>query len=316
MSINSNDILNNYYNEINNKKYEKWTREEDNKLKNTVEKLGEKNWKKIANEIGSSKNEVQCLHRWKKVLLPGLVKGPWTAEEDAIILKAVKDAGNLHRIKWCDVASKLEGRIGKQCRERYYNYLDSNIKRTSWTEEEDKILFELQYIIGNRWCEIAKVLPGRSENNIKNRFNSKARYNYIKKYPSRIVSKDIKDNKFFEEMRHYKKIPEELLKNFVSYLTMNENSSPNKSKNLATLNSLKILSPIDDNKIPPLPSPMKSSPLPSPSNLTPTNPLQFSFNEQFNGNITIDSNQQFSIESLIIEDRNSIDGMLDEIKDY
>lgn len=159
--------------------HEKWSKEEDKRLSDAVKKYGAKNWKKIASEVGGSRNDVQCLHRWRKVISPELVKGPWTPDEDMIIMKAVRDAGDVNNIKWCEVAAKLKGRIGKQCRERYLNYLDQNIKKSEWTDEEDKILFELQRVIGNRWCEIAKVLPGRSENNIKNRFNSKAKATYL-----------------------------------------------------------------------------------------------------------------------------------------
>ena len=74
----------------------------------------------------------------------------------------------------------MPGRIGKQCRERWFNHLDPSIKRGEWTTEEDKILFEAQRVCGNRWCEIAKLLPGRTENAVKNRFNSSARKRWLK----------------------------------------------------------------------------------------------------------------------------------------
>ena len=67
--------------------------------------------------------DVQCLHRWNKVLKPGLKKGPWTAPEDAVVTTLVQTHG-IGKIKWSQVAEKLPGRIGKQCRERWFNHLD------------------------------------------------------------------------------------------------------------------------------------------------------------------------------------------------
>jgi myb proto-oncogene protein len=61
------------------------------------------------------RTEVQCLHRWQKVLNPELIKGPWTQEEDDQIIDLVKKYGPT---KWSVIAKALPGRIGKQCRER------------------------------------------------------------------------------------------------------------------------------------------------------------------------------------------------------
>lgn len=63
--------------------------------------------------------------------------------------------------KWSLIASKLEGRLGKQCRERWYNHLDPEIKKDPWTDEEDRLVIELHAKLGNRWAEIAKHLDGR-----------------------------------------------------------------------------------------------------------------------------------------------------------
>ena len=86
---------------------------------------GECNWKAIAASVGS-RNHMQCLQRWKKVLKPGITKGNWSLHEDVTLLHLVGSGG---REDWSRIAALLPSRSARECRERWHYYLTPLIER-------------------------------------------------------------------------------------------------------------------------------------------------------------------------------------------
>jgi hypothetical protein len=107
-------------------------------------------------------------------------KQDWSAEEDKLLEELILYKGSK---KWTLISNKINEvfhngnnfRQGKHCRERWLNHLDPCLKKTEWSPEEEKIIIENQAKIGNKWSIISKLLPGRTENQVKNRWKSMQR---------------------------------------------------------------------------------------------------------------------------------------------
>ncbi|CAL5398979.1 unnamed protein product [Camellia sinensis] len=93
----------------------------------------------------------------------------WSQEEDDILREQIRIHGTEN---WTIIASKYKDKTTRQCRRRWYTYLNSDFKKGGWSPEEDLLLCEAQKIFGNRWTEIAKVVSGRTDNAVKNRFST------------------------------------------------------------------------------------------------------------------------------------------------
>ncbi|CAN6203242.1 unnamed protein product [Urochloa humidicola] len=104
----------------------------------------------------------------------GVKKGPWMPEEDKLLVDYIKE-NNGHG-SWRGLP-KLAGlnRCGKSCRLRWTNYLRPDIKRGRFTDDEEKLIIHLHSILGNKWSSIATKLPGRTDNEIKNFWNTHLR---------------------------------------------------------------------------------------------------------------------------------------------
>ncbi|KAK3030969.1 hypothetical protein RJ639_034890, partial [Escallonia herrerae] len=111
----------------------------------------------------------------------GIKKGPWTPEEDIILVSYIQEHGPGN---WRSVPTNTGLlRCSKSCRLRWTNYLRPGIKRGNFTPHEEGMIIHLQALLGNKWAAIASYLPQRTDNDIKNYWNTHLKKK-IKKFQS------------------------------------------------------------------------------------------------------------------------------------
>lgn len=146
-------------------KYVPWTPEEDEKLRQLVERYGSARDKCSRwSEHLPGRTAKNCRKRWFYSLDPSIKKStPWTNEEDA----RLRDLVAAHGQTWCRIARDMDGRTDDQCAARFVNVL--SVTDRPWSPEEDERLLSLQADLGNKWKEIAASFEGRSPLSCRNR---------------------------------------------------------------------------------------------------------------------------------------------------
>jgi hypothetical protein len=172
----------------------KWNTDEDNQLKDALQRHGSNNWTRIA-ALVPGRSKIQCSSRWHNCLdssntdqTPGRTGIRWTADEDNQLKNAIQRHGSNN---WATIAALVPGRTKKQCSNRWHNNLDSSVDRTSlatgkWTADEVEHLKDAVQRHGtNNWTTIAALVPGRTKRQCSSRWHENLNYTSTDQTPGR-----------------------------------------------------------------------------------------------------------------------------------
>ncbi|KAF1942265.1 hypothetical protein EJ02DRAFT_434162 [Clathrospora elynae] len=153
-----------------NRQPRKWSLAEDHKLREQVEAQlvgGEvKDWCRIAESLPGRTNK-DCRKRWHNSVAGGLKKGQWSKSEDQLLSRGVEQYGK----RWTVIAGCVGSRSADQCAKRWQQSLNPDLDRSEWRDSDDKALIEGTQRLGRHWKDIqGELFPGRSKNDIKNRY--------------------------------------------------------------------------------------------------------------------------------------------------
>ncbi|XP_042495619.1 transcription factor MYB1-like [Macadamia integrifolia] len=162
----------------------------------------------------------------------GLNRGAWTGLEDKILAGYIKTHGEG---KWRDIPKKAGlKRCGKSCRLRWMNYLKPGIKRGNISHDEEDLIIRLHKLLGNRWSLIAGRLPGRTDNEIKNYWNTSLSKKLQAHQTSAASTQKPHSNQSEEEEKLMKKKQQQQQKKRKTKMTMTTTSRSSNDKPLSS----------------------------------------------------------------------------------
>uniref|UniRef100_A0A5B7BBT0 Transcription factor GAMYB n=1 Tax=Davidia involucrata TaxID=16924 RepID=A0A5B7BBT0_DAVIN len=165
-----------------------------------------------------------------------LKKGPWTVAEDGILTEYVKRHGEGN---W-NAVQRNSGllRCGKSCRLRWANHLRPNLKKGTFSPEEEKLIIELHAKLGNKWARMASQLPGRTDNEIKNYWNTRVKRRQRAGLP--IYPPDIEQQHHHHQpdQQQQQRQPSSSPSSFTSLFSSSQRSKPNFTPSLSPFNPI------------------------------------------------------------------------------